>query len=129
MEWTQLGDGNCRGAAKRSPKFCRFMLEMLTEQEDVVIDLFASTGNFPKAAAAMNHHCICVENTRLFTQHFWRSWKTSLRLIPTWYREGDHTKGKSRTDLGLCWTQKHFALICMFCSYFILWSLHLEDRR
>ncbi|KAJ7540051.1 hypothetical protein O6H91_11G120100 [Diphasiastrum complanatum] len=38
------------------------MLEMLTEQDDVVIDLFAGTGNFPRAAATMSRHCICVEN-------------------------------------------------------------------
>lgn len=37
------------------------MLEMLTEEEDVVIDLFGGTGNMAREATQKNRHCICVE--------------------------------------------------------------------
>ncbi|KAJ7542955.1 hypothetical protein O6H91_09G019400 [Diphasiastrum complanatum] len=52
----------CRGFVERSSHFYRFLLTLFTEQEGVVVDLFAGTCNLAQASMHSNRHCISLES-------------------------------------------------------------------
>lgn len=39
-------------------------MELLTQPGDVVLDLFAGTGNMARASAESDRHCVCVEEDK-----------------------------------------------------------------
>ncbi|KAJ7226525.1 hypothetical protein O6H91_Y462800 [Diphasiastrum complanatum] len=75
--YSSLDDIACRGGAER------YVIDLFTEQEDVIIDLFAGTRNMAIESVRRNRHCVCVEKDEEMFTHFLSKIEAASKDIST----------------------------------------------